>query len=96
MDVRPPASALGTSDGRSDGRSNGRSVADEDPSSPAWQKYYADASRRRRAMRKRHPKRLRRPQDIRRRRRYVELAFAACSVAFLGALTAIFHSLLSR
>jgi hypothetical protein len=86
MEVRPPAS----------GAAVNRSVADEDPSSPAWQKYYADASRRRRAMRKRYPNLLQRPQDIRRRKRRLEVVFAACSVAFLGALTAIFHSLLSR
>jgi hypothetical protein len=65
-----------------------------DPSSPAWQKYYADASRRRRAERRRLGRKTH--VDLRKRRRAIEAMFMIGSVLFLGVLTAIFHSVLTR
>jgi hypothetical protein len=65
---------------------------DADPSSPAWQKYYADASRRRRTNRKQFG----RLQDERKRRRTREMVLIIGSMVFLGGMTLIFHSLLSR
>ena len=67
--------------------------ADTDPSSPAWQKYYADASRRRRANRKFLP---RSPSEDRKRRQRIETVALAVSVVFLCALMAIFHAVLTR
>jgi hypothetical protein len=66
--------------------------AEVDPSSPAWQKYYADAARRRRT----HRKQLRRVQEERKRRHSLETLFIIGSLVVLGAMTAFFHSVLTR
>jgi len=55
---------------------------------------FAKASRRRRAIRKRLGRKNH--VDERRRRRVIEIVLMAGSVALLGALTAIFHSVLTR
>ena len=65
-----------------------------DPSSPEWQSYYAKASRRRREIRRRLGRRVH--VDERKRRRAIEVAFLIGSVALLGALTIVFHSVLTR
>jgi len=65
-----------------------------DPSSPEWQKYYENASRRRRAVRKRLGHRTH--IDERKRRRLIERVFMIGSVVLLGAMTALFHSVLTR
>jgi hypothetical protein len=69
-------------------------TGETDPASPEWQRYYAAASRRRRAIRKRFGHRTH--VDERKRRRAMEIAFMLGSVVLLGALTAVFHSLLTR
>jgi hypothetical protein len=62
-----------------------------DPSSPAWEKYYADASRRRRERRKQGHDR-----DDRRRRKIIERVLLLGSLVFLGGLTLLFHVVLTR
>jgi len=65
-----------------------------DPASPEWQKYYENASRRRRAVRQRLGRRTH--IDERKRRRVIERVFLISSFLLLGALTALFHSVLTR
>jgi hypothetical protein len=67
-----------------------------DPSSAEWEKYYADASRRRRAARRSGRYRPNHLGDIRKHRRLKERLFLLGSILLLGALTAIFHSILTR
>lgn len=70
-------------------------VDQTDPSSPEWQRYYARASRRRRAIRKRMGGRP--PLEAHRRRRNaIEVGLMFGSLALLGALLVIFHSALTR
>jgi hypothetical protein len=67
--------------------------SDVDPTSPAWQKYYADASRRRRELRKLHPRTL---TEDRRHRRRIENLLLVGSILFICGLTAFFHAVLTR
>jgi hypothetical protein len=67
--------------------------SDVDPTSPAWQKYYADASRRRRELRKLHPRTL---TEDRHRRRRIENLLLVGSILFVCGLTAFFHAVLTR
>jgi hypothetical protein len=65
-----------------------------DPASPEWQRYYEKASRRRRALRRQLGRKNH--IDERKRRRVLEIVLVTSSFALLGALTAIFHSVLTR
>jgi hypothetical protein len=67
-----------------------------DPSSAEWEKYYADASRRRREARRSGRYRPNHLGDLRRQRRLRERLMVLGSVLLLGALTALFHSILTR
>ena len=58
--------------------------SEADPSSPAWQKYYEDASRKRRQRRKLGQHSF--PHDERKRRRKVETILMVGSMIVLGVL----------
>jgi hypothetical protein len=64
-----------------------------DPSSPAWQKYYAEAARRRRAQRKLRTRSL---SETRKHQKRIEATLLVGSIALLGILTLIFHAVLTR
>jgi len=67
-----------------------------DPSSAEWEKYYANASRRRREARRSGRYRHNHLGDVRKQRRLRERLAMVASVLLLGALTALFHSILTR
>jgi hypothetical protein len=63
-----------------------------DPPEPAWQEYYAEAARRRRA--RRHTHRTSQREAIRRRNR-IQTVLMVSSFALLGLLFAIFQRVLT-
>jgi hypothetical protein len=65
--------------------------AQVDPSSAEWSQYYADADRRHRRARHR-----RRRGPSRKQRERIATLMMIGSVMFIGALTAVFYSVLTR
>ena len=63
-----------------------------DPPEPAWQDYYAEAARRRRARRRTQPRSQR---EVIKRRDRIQTVLMVTSVALLGVLFVIFHRVLS-
>jgi hypothetical protein len=95
MDTEPWPPPVSEKSSRALASTTYRPSGETDPASPEWQRYYANASRRRRAIRRRIG-RVRTPAEERKRRRLVETALMLGSMVLLGALTAIFHSVLTR